>query len=416
MERKNIVPGIWLAALGCFVIAGVTGSLLRFGLLRGLPAGLSIVNVRHAHSHLMYFGWVTPALMILIMTWLPKLTGRRVPTKMRWVMVATIVAALAAYVMFIQYGYQATQIAGRRLPLSVMAATVNVIAWYLFAFFYYRSTKQVARTRPFRFWDAAIGFMVLASFGAWGVAIVSRLGISDPFWSQAMTHLFLDLFSEGWFVLAILGFISTVHSPRSDRVAHWGEQLVVIGLPVVFLLALPVGLVPAGLRAIASVGGGLVSIGLFLLIWAMWPTMKAGLSTWQIPLAFLALKALLGLGMVLPVTARWAQQNGLRIFYLHVLLLGFITLGLVVAAREVWGRLAVPGQRWLVLVVIFLILTLVPLTGFWPNDWSGRWVLQFAAWASLGPVIVMIGMLLSLVANQKGTAIDNTSVTFQVDD
>ena len=32
----------------------------------GLPGGLAYVNVRHAHSHLMFFGWVTPALMGLI--------------------------------------------------------------------------------------------------------------------------------------------------------------------------------------------------------------------------------------------------------------------------------------------------------------------------------------------------------------
>ena len=160
---------------------------------------------------LMYFGWVTPALMILIVAWLPRLTGRPLSARFLWVMGATIGFALLAYVMFIQYGYQPAELDGRRLPLSVLAATLNVLAWYAYAYLYYRATRGVPRTRPLRFWDAAIIFMILASLGAWGVAVVSRLQIADPFWSQAMTHLFLDLFSEGWFVLATLGLIFALH-------------------------------------------------------------------------------------------------------------------------------------------------------------------------------------------------------------
>ena len=38
---------------------------------------------------------------------------------------------------------------------------------------------------------------------------------------------------------------------------------------------------------------------------------------------------------------------GLRIPYLHWLLLGFITLGLVSAAQEKWGEEAIPGRRWM---------------------------------------------------------------------
>ena len=140
MGESRKIPWVWLAAIGCFVIAGSTGSLLRFGLLSGLPAGLGLVNVRHAHSHLMYFGWVTPALMVLIVAWLPRLTGRSLSARFLWVMGVIIGFALLAYVMFIQYGYQPAEIDGRRLPLSVLAATLNVLAWYAYAYLYYRAT------------------------------------------------------------------------------------------------------------------------------------------------------------------------------------------------------------------------------------------------------------------------------------
>jgi hypothetical protein len=401
LERQKTIPWIWPTALALFLLAGLTGSLLRYGQLQGLPAGLNLVNVRHAHSHLMYFGWATPALMGLIVAWLPRFTGRPVSRRFSWAMVATVVAALIAYLPFILYGYQSAEIGGSRLPLSVLAATLNVLAWYVYAFLYFKATKGITRLRALRFWDAALIFMILASFGAWGVAIVSRLGVEDPFWSLAMTHLFLDIFSEGWFVLAMLGLAYASHQPKSESAARWGEQLIVIGLPVLFLLAMPINLVPGGLRAIAGIGGLLVGVGLILTVVALWPAVTGGFRGWRVPLALLALKAVIGLGMILPSTALWAQQNALRIFYLHTLLLGFITLGLVVAAREVWGRPAVVGQRWLVAAVLILIFLLLPLTGIWPAALSGRWALQAAVVVSLGPVLVVAYMLLRLLVGDR---------------
>ena len=411
MERRNTIPRIWLAALAVFVLAGLTGSLLRYGQLNGLPAGLSLVNVRHAHSHLMYFGWATPALMALIAAWLPRFSDRPVSRRFSWAMGATVIAALLAYVPFLLFGYQPADIGTSRVPLSVLAATLNVLAWYTFAYLYFQATWGVARVKALRFWDAALIFMILASFGAWGVAIVSRLGVEDPFWSLAMTHLFLDLFSEGWFLLAMLGLVYASHRPASEPAARWGEQLIVIGLPVLFLLAMPVNLVPSGLRLIAGIGGLLVGAGLLLTVFALWPAVSGGLTGWRVPLALLSLKAIIGLGMVLPVTALWAQQNGLRIFYLHALLLGFITLGLVVAAREMWGRTAVAGQRWLVGAVLVLLLFLLPVTGIWPAALSGRWALQTLTVISLGPVLVMAYMFLRQLLNGRHQALQQAAST-----
>ena len=176
--------------------------------------------------------------------------------------------------------------------------------------------------------------------------------------------------------------------------------MIVIGLPVIFLLAIPVSQVPGGLRVVAALGGLLVAAGVLLSVGALWPAVPRGLTGWRAPLALLTLKVLVGLGTILPVTARWGQQNSLRILYLHLLLLGFITLGLFVAAREAWGRQAVPGHRWLVLAILTLLLSLLPLTGLWPAAWRGLWALQLAAWVSLWPLLVVAGMLVTLLLRE----------------
>src|SRR5690606_41698660 len=65
-------------ALASFTLAGLTGAGLRFGLQYGFPWALNYADVRHAHSHLMFFAWVTPAAMLLAGQALAD-RGRRLP-------------------------------------------------------------------------------------------------------------------------------------------------------------------------------------------------------------------------------------------------------------------------------------------------------------------------------------------------
>src|SRR5690606_19677098 len=67
MKRsEDRAQALWRAALACFVIAGASGALLRFGFLYGLPRGIDASHLRHAHSHFMYFSWATPAIAALM--------------------------------------------------------------------------------------------------------------------------------------------------------------------------------------------------------------------------------------------------------------------------------------------------------------------------------------------------------------
>lgn len=393
----------WPAALGCFILAGATGSLLRFGMLYGYPAGLQMTNIRHAHSHLMYFGWATPALMALIATYLPKLTGRERPAGFSAVLGATFVAALLAYGPFLLFGYRPITVGETQLPLSMIGASLNMVVWYGFVYLYVRATRSVPRHHPLRLWDAALGFLVLASLGAWGLAASTLLGLRDPLWSLALTHLFLDLFADGWFVLAVLGLAYAAH-PRAaaHRAAGWGENLLVIGLPLTFLLSLPAGALPFGVRALAGLAGVLVACGLLANLWALWPAVRlVGARAWLIPLIFLGVKAVSELGISFPAGAQWSGRMALRISYLHWLLLGFVTLGLVAAAADAWGRRAISGQRAFAATALLLLASLIPLTHLWPAGWGGRWALLAASWATLGPLVAAGVMLAGTVGGGR---------------
>lgn len=386
----------WLGALSLFILAASTGALLRFGLLSGFPWGLQYTNVRHAHSHLMYFGWVTPALMGLIVAWLPALTERPLSAthqrRFRAVISLTLLLALAAYVPFLLYGYRLAQIGSARLPLSTIMASANMLAWYAFALTYWQATKGAARVKPLRLWDAAFIFMILASLGAWGVAGTAVFNLSDPLLAAALARIFLDLFAEGWFVLGLLGLAyATNPAAIGHRFAGRSETLLIMGLPVIFLLGIPVTMLPAPARLIGSLGGLMVGVGLLGHLFALWQTAE---KQWRPALFFLGLKAAATLAITLPAIAIWSDRALLRVSYLHWLLLGFVTLGLVVAAQAMWGREFIRGKGWLTIAAALLILSLIPLTGLWPTVWHGRWTREFAAWAALGPVVVVSAMLL----------------------
>ncbi|MBE2223108.1 MAG: hypothetical protein IAF02_16315 [Anaerolineae bacterium] len=397
---------VWLSGLGLFILAASTGVLMRFGIIMGFPYGLQYTNVRHAHSHLMYFGWVTPALMGLILTWLPRVTERPLSPQhqkqFRIVLIIIFILSVAAYSAFMLYGYRPASVGDLSLPISTILASFNMLAWYGFIFVYWRATKGLERKRPLslRLWDAGLAFMVLASLGAWGVAVTVIFNMRDPVLSAALTHLFLDTFSEGWFVLTLLGLAYAVTPQAATHPwASKSENLLIMGMPVVFLLTVPVTSLPPFVRLIASIGGLMVGIGLWGNIVILW---RASSSAWRFPLVFLALKATTGLIITIPTLAIWAERSLLRVSYLHWLLLGFVSGGLIVVAEITWEKTRVPARRWFNITVVILILTLIPLTPLWPPALSGMWPRQAAAVATLGPVIVMIIMFAKgLIASRQ---------------
>ncbi len=387
--KQEGIPKAWTAALIAFTIAGGTGALFRWGLL-GFPlAGLQPVNIRHAHSHLMYFGWATPALMLLIGTLLARHTGRVGPLFVRFAGIA-VAGGLLAYVPFLLFGYSPVRIGNARIPVATIVAALNMLVWYAFILHYLRLTRGISRPLWVRLWDASLVFMVLASLGAWGRALLVAMKVTDPFWENALVHLFLIAFSDGWFVLALLGVLYALLPAEisQTRRAQWATWSVLVGLPLTFLLGVPLELTPPTWRYLAGIAGIMVGLGLLLHLTVLVPQVSP---LWRVPLAFLALKAVGEIGVSVPALARWAEANALRIPYLHWLLLGFVTLGLVMAADEVWQ---LKQRNWLwgwTLSVLAMELSLLPLTGLWPSPWRGMWTMQAAAWGALPVVLVALG-------------------------
>ncbi len=82
------------------------------------------------------------------------------------------------------------------------------------------------------------------------------------------------------------------------------------------------------------------------------------------------------------------SNHGLRIFYLHVLLLGAFTLAIIAW----WHRSDNIPDRFfngIVLSIVIVLLSLLLPTSLWPAMWTGSWIFYFLAAAALLPVLAI---------------------------
>lgn len=375
-----------ILAVAALALAAWTGVLMRFGMVYGFPTwAQNFGAVRHAHSHLMYFGWVTLALFALIWSDLPRHTGRSLPRGVGVQMALTAGMAFLSYPAFWSNGYGLTTIGGARLPLGSMAATFNGLTWFIFVALYVRATRGLTvRPRAVQLWDWALALLLLAALGAVGLVALVVTRAEQPFLQQLFLHLFLDLFAVGWFGLALLGVVwSHVGAPSQGWLPTFSLALL---LTPTFLLGVAPALLPTALFWVAACANA----GAALLLGVH------GVHLWRRRAALPALSWLAGsgLGLVLatallllwPGVWQGAAGGQLRIFYLHLLLLMWVSTALLGLLEARW----LPGSRlarwsnwmWatgvLVMIAALLGLGLAPQLGLSQTPW-----LLAAAWGSL---------------------------------
>lgn len=398
-------------ALFALTVAATTGAFLRFGLGWGMPAWASnYTAIRHAHSHLMYFGWATLAMMALVWRFLPHYTGQMLRPRHHWQLRTTSLLALLSFPAFWVNGYGLTQIGPARLPLGSMAAMLNGVMWYWFAWLYWRQSRALSvRPLPVQLWDWAILLLLLSSGGALGLVAMVLSGVESIFLQQAFLHLFLDLFAVGWFSLCLLGLLWAWIDQREKLPARLPIFSLALTLAPTFFLGLAPLLVPAWLFWIAAGANGVAALLLGRHIVALWRR-RAYLS-WlaRFGVAMLVVHVLIALVVLWPGVWQWSAGTQLRIYFLHNLLLGWVSsvlLALILtqigAAQQSWTTWA--AWAWIGGVGALLSLLLaLGLLQFLPVPAPA--LLRAAAWSTLLPVVVAGSIwLASLRPPQLGIA------------
>ncbi len=388
-QSRRIYLGIALVALA---IAAATGVLLRFALLgQVFPWAANFGAMRHAHSHLMYFGWGTLGIMALLWAWLPVQTGRALPRGVGLQLGLTAVLSLLSFPAFWVNGYGTTHVLGRDLPLGSMAAAINGLPWFLFAWLYWRATRGLSgRTLAVQLWDWALVLLMLASAGAMGVGVLAALDVESHVLRDASLHLFLDIFAVGWFTLATLGLLWAWLGRAAAPQGWMPTQALGLCLGATFLLGMSPALVPPLSFWIAAVANLAAALLLARHLWALWQRRAALPGLAWFGLALLGVHVLMAFAVITPGVWRWSAGTQLRVYFLHNLLLGWMSsalLGLTLAALDRLPRrwLNALALVWVVGVGLMLLALLgLGMVGAVPLASPITW-LRLAAWASFLP-------------------------------
>ncbi|HBQ59125.1 MAG TPA: hypothetical protein DD671_05730, partial [Balneolaceae bacterium] len=287
--------GIWQWALFSFLLAGLAGFLYRMGFIVALPYEISLENVRHAHSHLMFFCWAGLLPMYLIkLDTIPGYHAAFGARLMKGSLYFSLLFGLFSFPSFFLWGYAPVAIGAANIPVSAIISGLVMIGWYGFMAGYLITRKYKRDFVPNTWFEGAMLMLFISSLGAWGVGFTEFISIGGPMFGKALTHFFLAVFVEGWVLLVLMGLIAKSLDLKDEDFALSPGILVgliAIGAPLTFPYGIPESFVSINMSVAARMGGVLIAEGILLYVYSVYRTRKLSLGIWVWPLILLALKA-----------------------------------------------------------------------------------------------------------------------------
>ncbi len=214
-----------------FLLSGMLGVLMRYKILYALP-GVQQAHLLHAHSHFVFFGWVTIALLLgLVYSLLPSSrAGRSIYRKLFWIFQLT---ALGMLITFLYQGYGA---------FSIIFSTLSLVVFYVFSYHFWRDLKYADTPGYVKVLiKVALLSYILSSFGTFALAYYSSHHGSALAVRSAI-YFFLHFQYNGWFSFCVFAlFFHFLYQSGYHLEQRYAWR---------FTLLLSVGLVPGYLLSI----------------------------------------------------------------------------------------------------------------------------------------------------------------------
>lgn len=323
MHRYLRIPLFFL------LIAGLIGLLLRWQLIRPFPE-IVFSNFLHAHSHMMFLGWVCNALLLgYLVYFVPEEQHRPLKTVFIFLQV-TLIGMLVAF-----------PIQGYGL-FSIVFSTLHTFGVFVFAYRFFRIV-QAFKYASVWFASVSLIFFVVSSAGpfALGYTMASGIGKTQAYYFSVYYYLHFQY--NGFFTLGVLSLLFRLLEERQllfDRVAairagKWIAFSVVPAYALSVLWAEPgiifnlIGLLAALAQIVALYQLFVVLKPLSANVRRVFPRTPRYLLV--IVVAGFTLKILLQLASAHPVVAQMAYTwRPLMMAYLHLFLAGVVSLFLMI--------------------------------------------------------------------------------------
>lgn len=322
----------WLKiALINLLIVATLGVILRYKILFPLPF-VDQKHLLHGHSHFAFSGWITQALMTLLVIYLAQQTEKSVYKKYRWLLLANLLTAYGMLIAFPIEGYGLH---------SIIFSTASILVSYVFAVLYWRDVDKLKTKSPAHGWfKTAVFYNAFSSLGAFALTIMMIGKVIHQNWYLAAEYFYLHFQYNGWFFFGCMGLFTALISRfniSTDALTKIFRLFAFASVPAYFLstLWMPMPIWVYVLVVIAAFAQVIAFIWLVKLVKQKWDVLKEIFSATSkfivgLAAAALSIKLLLQLGSTIPSLSDLAFGfRPIVIGYLHLVLLGIITLFLL---------------------------------------------------------------------------------------
>lgn len=170
------------------LIVACLGVTLRYKILFSLPF-VDQKHLLHGHSHFAFAGWITQALMALLVSYLAKQPALFELKKYNRLLYANLFSAYGMLIAFPIEGYGL---------FSIIFSTASIFVSYAFAFIYWRDLNRLKNRSATHSWfKAAVLFNAVASLGAFALTIMMVNKVIHQNWYLAAEYFYLHFQYNG---------------------------------------------------------------------------------------------------------------------------------------------------------------------------------------------------------------------------
>jgi len=181
------------------LLVATFGMVMRYKIAYSLP-WIDQRNLEQAHSHFAFAGWLTQALMSLMVAYLFNNGMPGSFRKYRPVLLTNLITAYGMLFSFPFMGYK---------PVSIAFSTLSIFSSYWFAVQYWMDLKRLKfHSVTHQWFKAAVLFNAIASLGAFSLAYMLATKNIHPNTYLASIYFFLHFQYNGWFFFACMGLLT----------------------------------------------------------------------------------------------------------------------------------------------------------------------------------------------------------------
>ncbi len=181
------------------LLVALLGVTLRYKIAFSLPF-IDQQYLLHGHSHFAFAGWVTQALMTLMIGYLSEKTKQDYFPKYRWVLYFNAITAYGMLISFPLEGYGF---------ISILFSTLSIFASYYFAFLFWKDLNQIpVRSATHSWFRVALLGNVISSAGPFSLAYMMASHHMHQNWYLASIYFYLHFQYNIWFIFTCMGLLS----------------------------------------------------------------------------------------------------------------------------------------------------------------------------------------------------------------